>query len=255
LRDSKKPKQKLDPQASETFLREIDAFRRRRRYTTFTKVRPFITYLTSKRRKDDFYAFVDELEKLRISLDMGVFRFYKMAAEFVLAPGNRHYYIPQRLFDSVSYESDEFRSRLLLTIIEVAIVSDLLDNEEEIHDFAKKIESVNRHILDMECGKFSKDWFCLSRVLFYVKEMNWGMEKFRDKLKKYYQRRQRKVYPENLLTDVVIHRDLDNVVKKDEPSKKKDVIASMKKEPWFDEWEKDLAIHSNSDSGEIIGED
>ena len=29
----------------------------------------------------------------------------------------------------------------------------------------------------------------------------------------------------------------------------------MKREPWFAEWEKDLEIHSNSDSGEVIDDD
>ena len=243
---------KSDPQASETFLREIDAFRRRRRFGTFIKVRPFITYLISKGKKDDFYDFVSNLEKLRCSLGMNVPIFYKMTAEFVLAPGGRHYYIPQHLFDSISWEAEEFRDRIFNTLANLPHVVEERNNEEEIMKFISKVEEVNRHILDMKCGRVTKDWFCLAAVMKYVKEKGWTKIQLQEKLKIYYRRRMRKVYPETLLMDVVARRGLDEAIKP-QLKKKKDVIDSIHREDWFSDWEQQLQErHEKDESGEDI---
>lgn len=229
---------KPDPNASEIYLREIDAFRRRQRFSAFVKIRPFITYLMSKPKKDDFYEFATGLENLRCSLGMNIHRFYKIAAEFVREPKGQHYYQPQFLFCSLSYEESEFKNRTVNVLGYLGTVVEERDNEEEILNWARKIESISK-ILDMKCGFNTKDWFCLAGVVKYISNKNWSDEQAVSKIGTFYRNRARKVYSEMLFMDVVVHRELDHL-NKNNTKKKTTVEEAISKEPYYSDWEQQV---------------
>jgi hypothetical protein len=233
-----------EPDAWKIYLKSVDEFRRRRKFHTFIRIKPFISYLSVSKRKKDFLDFCEELEKFRFQvLGMNIHRFYKLVVEFVLSPDNRRYYNPMHLFGCEgSYEADEFRHRTFEVL--VLINSSVGDaNESSVLEFIEKVGGLNNRVDLKGIDYKSKDWYCVEAVLRIIKDKNWSVDEAIGKIKTFYRNRIRKIYAEALLRDFS-SGEFDSIQfneyeKKGRKSKPRH-ISAIEKQPWFKSWAEGL---------------
>ena len=233
----------IDPLAFNHFYKAVDAFRRRKRRSPFIKITPYQDYINKEskpNRKKDFKEFIANLEALRCSVGMTEDIFYHLVAEFILQPNEQFYYNPSHLFGCVgSFTADEFMKRVFETLPQISKVVGEDDRIDEITSF---ITSVNQLRLKVDVTNAiqykTKDWYCVKAIQRIIKDRGWTEEEFLNKLRTFYRRRVRKVYPEMLLMDVV-HGELD-IMKEDKPKHKKPPqIRAIENEEWFETWKQD----------------
>lgn len=239
-----------DPEAWKAFLKALDEFRERRKYVRYMKMKPFLDYLHPAKRKEDFIQFCKDLEVMRCqTLGMNKLRFYKLVSEFTIVPNGMKYYNPKNLFGSDgSWDADEFRGRIYETIYYIcsAIAIGLNGGEKGVKDLMEFIQSLDAMNTIVEVRSSivykSKDWYCLVAFRNTVAGKGWTEEEIRRRIKIYYRRNVRKVYPERLLHDLM-KGEFDRLVpppEKDKKIKKNSVILAIEREPFYKEWSKNL---------------
>ncbi len=237
----KKIRIERDPEAWKIYLKALDEYRERRKYVRHMKMKPFLDYLNPAKRKIDFIQFCEELEDLRCrTLGMTKNRFYKLAAEFSLVLNQRAYYNPKNLFgcDS-SWDSDEFKSRLFETMYNISYAVALGSiGKEDVRGtmkFIAAIDALNTVVEVRSCGILkSKDWFCVVAFRNRISQRGWTEDEALRRIKIYYRRNVKKVYPERLLNDLV-KGEFDRLGLP--PKKMKNpVIQTLQGEPYFKGW-------------------
>jgi hypothetical protein len=245
---AKSPDLKKNPKAINLFLQEVDKFRRRRKRSPFMKLKPFIEYFTINKRKA-LFQFIDELEDFRCeALGMPEQPFYRIVAEFVLEPSQRHYYNPVHLFGATeNWDADEFRSRIFHTLIGIAQYVDAPGDS-----ISKLVQGITdlRIKVDVSGGrKGTKDWFCLKALLQHCLKKGWTLENIVERIHLYYRRRIKKVYPEMVLRDV-FRGELDQILLNNKEDKKvkepTSFSESIRSQEWYNEWIK------GKDNGNLV---
>jgi len=231
----------VDPVRS--FYRAADEFRRRRKFVRYMRIINFSDYLEKPNSKKDFKEFVNELENYRTKTSgIGENKFYNIVAEFLIQPNGQYYYNPKLLFGCKgSFVAEEFRSRIFNTLTLISKVIGEDDNIEGTTKFISKINDLNTPVDVSSAGLLGKkDWYCIKAIQDIIKRKGWTEEELLTKVKRFYQRRVRKVYAEMLLEDIA-NGQLDSVRETIEKAKKKAPnIRAIEKEEWFNDWEKGI---------------
>jgi hypothetical protein len=223
------------------YLRAIDDFRQRMRFTKFIRIKPFIDFLKVPSRKKDFQKFVDDLEEFRSHvLGMKESLFYRIDSEFILSPNGRSYYNPIHIFGcDGSYEAEEFRNRIFETLTCISFTVGLENKEQETLNFIGLIDELNITVDVRNILPKSKNWFCIETVRRMALEKGWTIEDTLGKVKNYYRQRIRKVYPEMFLMDMV-HGEFDKVKVNSKEKKIPKHIEAIEQEDWYGKWEEGL---------------
>lgn len=238
-----------DPEVWKFFIRALDDFRGRRKYVRFIKVKPFLDYLSTSKKKKDFIDFSNELEHIRCeNLGIGKTTFYRLASEFILIPNGTAYYKLSILFGcNGNWEADEFRHRLVETMFLISYAVGCLDGDEsEKVRVMELIQSINemRLVIDVSSGSMyrSKDWYCMVAIRNELMLRGWTVEEALRRMRVYYRRNIKKVYPERILKDLA-EGGLDGLgdgKTKAKPVKKRGDIAAIESQKWYPQWFKDL---------------
>lgn len=245
----KRPGVEKNSKVHEIFLKALDDFRRRMRRTKFTKVTPFINYLSVPSRRKDFMNFVNSLEEFRCNtVGMNENVFYKLVAEFILVPNGIKYYNPMHLFGCAgSFEAEEFRERIFETLVHISSRVGRNGADDDTYAFISRVNSLH-NLVDLNDASpvfRQKDWFCIKSVQKIVEEKGWTVEETVGKIRIFYRNRIRKVYPEMLLMDFA-HGELDSITfdpekeKKKRPRSKPKHIFAIEQSEWYPDWKKGL---------------
>ncbi len=232
-----------NPLAWKKFLDALDEFRRKRKYVRFMKIKPFMDYLSSKKKMDDFKKLSSDLEEMRCKiLGMSESRFYKLVSEFTVVPNGIKYYNPQHLFGAdASYEAEEFRTRIYETMYNInwsvgqrhLDTRPILEFIKSLDDMGTVVEVRGAMVLD------SKDWFCLVAVRDAIERRGWTEEEARRRMKVFYRRCVRKVYPEKLLHDIV-KGELDRIGTPTKLKANRRDMKAIESQSWYEEWKNGL---------------
>ncbi|OGM08110.1 hypothetical protein A2Z67_03725 [Candidatus Woesebacteria bacterium RBG_13_36_22] len=240
-RITKRPGLEKDPEAYRAYLKELDAYRKRMRWSRFHKVTPFADYLASSAsRKKDFMDFVNTLEDFRCNVvGMHENTFYKIVSEFLLIPNGTKYYNPHHLFGCEgSYVAEEFRNRIFETLSQISSVTSVDDDIEEMIRLISDINDLGTRV-DVKVALLgTKDWYCIRSILVRSKLKGWTRNELLGKIKVFYRSRIRKVYPEELLIDIA-RGELDSISYNSKKEKSKKVpkhIQAIRNQPWYKGW-------------------
>ena len=87
---------------AEILIKEIDAFKRRRRYHRFIKLNPVAPLLMQgKQMKQSFFDVIEKLETLRVCVfGLHPLKFYRLASEFIVSPNGVKFYPVRNVFGS-----------------------------------------------------------------------------------------------------------------------------------------------------------
>ena len=232
---SKHHQQDVD-KAFNYFQQAIFDFKRKRRSSFFI---PTEVVFAGKAR-EALRVIVERMEKFRCeTLAMGLTKFYRLAAEFILIPSERQYYPLAHIFslNNTNFTTEIFQKRIKETMIWIADVVYKPTNSNEVIDFIKEVDRKCKRLNFKNAELKSKNWYCIVAILAYAKKIGWSREQLIKKLNLSYSWRTKNVLPEAVLMDVVNGEmdDLDDDKKK--PARKYDFI---KNEDYVKEWEKGL---------------
>jgi hypothetical protein len=226
--------------SQELFLRQISAFKRRRKYHSFIQVNP--VPLRGKTRAT-FNRISEALEKFRCTLGLEPTIFYRLASEFIIVPSGVKYYPLKEIFceDSIAYE--QFINRLVDTLPWIA---DIVGR-----DFTKERESIEKFINELSSRKISvgspsfrsKDWCILFAIREFGPKKGWPEEELLERIRRFYKGRMKKVTVEMVLADLT-SQELDGVnIKEDKRNQRvkkhkipETYIDIIKQEDWYEDW-------------------
>ena len=219
------------------FQQAIFAFKKKRNFNFFIPTEVVFRGPAREALK----VIIENMEKFRCeTLAMGLTKFYRLAAEFILIPNERQYYPLKQIFslNPENYVAEEFQMRIKNTMIWIADVVYKHVNSNEVLDFIKEVQKKGSHLNFKNTELKSKNWYCVVAMLEYIKKKGWSKELLLQKFNKFYYYRTKNVLPEAVLMDLV-HGEMDqlDVQQKTKGSKKYDF---MKTESFNKEWAEQL---------------
>ena len=236
--------------ACDTFIRQLSAFKRRRKYHKYIPVNPIV--LRGK-TKATFTRMTEALEGFRCDLGLSLSVFYRLVSEFITVPSGVKYYPLREIFCDDSMAHEQFIVRLCDTLPWIVdVVGRDFSRSSELENITKFSSELSLRKVSMDMITFrSKDWYCLCAIKEMWPKKGWDKEEFLERVRRYYKRRMKKVTPEMVLSDLA-HHELNGVnikvkevrrtqeQKRIERIRKPTHIDLIKKQDWYPEWEKEF---------------